>query len=293
MTNNLQPKVTLMIKTFNRKNSLIRLLRSLNKMTISFPILIADDSKKPYKEEILLLFKKMNIEYHVLPFDSGLSAGRNFLLRRVKTPFLILCDDDFVFDKRADVENALDLLIKLQYDILGGSFYNYICVENINDLFALFLKPKKILRYFFSIPKVSRYIGRFHVTDNYCKLEITNKKTNDLILNADVLNNFFIARTNSLKQLNGWDEKFKLGEHEDFFYRAKLQGFKIGFYSRFGIRHYPVMNKNYQLFRQRSMEFKKEFPKKFGFEKYVEINIDKNEVLFSYSTYEQNSIIPL
>lgn len=38
-----------------------------------------------------------NIFYHKIDNDSGLAAGRNFLIQQVLTDFVLVLDDDFVF----------------------------------------------------------------------------------------------------------------------------------------------------------------------------------------------------
>lgn len=37
----------------------------------------------------------------------------------------------------------------------------------------------------------------------------------------DIVLNFFAARTDAVRQMGGWDARLKLGEHQDFFLRAK------------------------------------------------------------------------
>merc|ERR1712048_1269003 len=46
---------------------------------------------------------------------------------------------------------------------------------------------------------------------------------------ADMVANFFIARTAFVVDQVRWDPFFKVGEHEDFFYRAKLSHAYIRF----------------------------------------------------------------
>jgi GT2 family glycosyltransferase len=84
-------------------------------------------------------------------------------------------------------------------------------------------------------------------------------------------------------KVNGWDESFKVGEHEDFFYRAKLNGLKVALVEDLSAHHYPGAKKEYRAFRERSFELKKNFPKKFFFDEYREINTDNDTIIFSYS----------
>jgi hypothetical protein len=87
--------------------------------------------------------------------------------------------------------------------------------------------------------------------------------------------------------MKGWDEYFKVGEHEDFFYRAKLAGLKVALVNDFATRHYPGAGKAYRLYRERAFELKRDFPKKFCFNAYKEINADDKSIIFSYKPDEE------
>ena len=101
-------EITIIIKTFERKKSLICLLKSIQKYYPEIPIIILDDSRNNYKNEVMNKFSKLNIEYIVTEFDIGLSEGRNRILRKVKTKYFLLCDDDFEFDERTKLKQLLE-----------------------------------------------------------------------------------------------------------------------------------------------------------------------------------------
>jgi len=117
--------VSILIKTLERKKQLIHLLHSIKYYGFKGPIIIADDSKVPYKEEILSLFPQLNIKYIILPYDTGTAEGRNAMLRETKTPFFVLCDDDFIFEPRTRIPCMRHLMIEHNLDILGGVFIQY------------------------------------------------------------------------------------------------------------------------------------------------------------------------
>jgi beta-1,4-N-acetylgalactosaminyltransferase 2 len=71
--------ITLLIKTFERRNCLLQLVRSIRKYYPEVRILIVDDSKNP---EII---KDKYLDYHILPFNQGISYRRNHGLRHIKT----------------------------------------------------------------------------------------------------------------------------------------------------------------------------------------------------------------
>lgn len=281
MFNGTYNKLSILIKTFNRKGALLRLLRSLEKLNCPLPILIADDSQQPYQQEVISSFAGLNIQYHILPFDAGLAAGRNHLLKQVSTDYFLLCDDDFVFSRDTGLSEGLAMVQKHDLDIGGGTFLNYTSANNIRKIAGLLLKPTLLLRVIKEKPIRSAYIGNFKIENNSCTLFITNhNETGNTFHPCDCVNNFFIGKTSAVQKINGWDETFKVGEHEDFFYRARKNGLKTAFLENFSIRHYPVSNKTYLQFRERSFELKKEFLQKHGFCHYSEINADTGETIF-------------
>ena len=55
---------------------------------------------------------------------------------------------------------------------------------------------------------------------------------------ADMVANFFISRTAWVSETVRWDPYFKVGEHEDFFYRAKLARAYIRFCTNVVVRDF-------------------------------------------------------
>jgi GT2 family glycosyltransferase len=276
--------ISILIKTFNRKESLIRLLTSIEKQHSTLAVLIADDSEHPYQEEILHLFPSLSISYYCLPFDSGLSAGRNFLLTKTTTPYFLLCDDDFQLPVNFGLEKTLSVLTTYDLDIAGGRFDNYIIPNSFRKIVKLLLTPTAALRFIQKKPLPAVYVGYFKIQDGTCELHITNQvdERKDYIP-CDCVNNFFLAKTNKITDLGGWDDQLKLGEHEDFFYRALLKGLKTAFIPGFSVNHYPQYKGNYIAFRQRAQEYKKIFLTKFNFHTYTEKNTDSNKIIFQHT----------
>jgi len=104
---------TIIIKTFERPKCIQRLVSSIRNFYPEIHIIIADDSKNPSPIE--------GTEYHVLPFDCGLSYGRNFLVEKVPTKYLLLLDDDLIFINQTKIEKFVDILDSDdRIDIVGG-----------------------------------------------------------------------------------------------------------------------------------------------------------------------------
>ena len=266
--------ITVLIKTNDRFKCLDRLLKSLFKFYPNIKVLIADDGRKDYKEAILKKYFKYDITYYVLDYDMGLSYGRNFLLKKVKTPYFLLCDDDFVFDKKTNIVKTLNMIKKEKLDILGGYVRNYKTVSSFKDNIVLFIE--KIIRY--ELP--SNYIGSFEeknqvLTVNYRIHDFPDYEETDIVLN------FFIGRTNSIKKMGGWDNNLKLQEHTEFFYRAKLNKLKVAFTNSFSVKHMPVRLGAYKDVRER--DFTHIFMKKYNFKK----------MNFNYDDKSRNVIVTM
>ena len=102
--------ITFIVKTFERFYCIKRLVKSIFKYYPDANILIADDSEVSCKTYFYKKYGDGNITVYELEKDCGLSYGRNFLLERVKTKYFVLLDDDFVFDKRTNIEVAPSII---------------------------------------------------------------------------------------------------------------------------------------------------------------------------------------
>ena len=263
--------VTFIIKTFERFYCVKRLVRSIYKKYPRAKVLIADDSTvscKSYFEN-----SKWNnwVKVIELEKDCGLSEGRNVLIDNVETDYFLLLDDDFVFDKKTNIERALEILNEKGLDILGGYIRNY---TEINSFFTLIkLIIQRILRY----EKAANYIGNLSYNSatktlhaNYIRKQFPKYVDTDLVLN------FFIARTRIVREKNRWDDELKLQEHTAFFYKAKINGLKVGFSNEFSIQHRPIKLKKYSTYRGRN---------------YTKIFMEKNNIDIIESTYDDGEAI--
>ena len=282
MTNQLHHKLSVLIKTFDRKSSLIKLLQSLEKFHPGLPILIADDSRESYRGEIISRFPKLLIQYYTLPFDTGLAAGRNFLLHKTTTPYFLLCDDDFVVDHRLNLEKTLAAIETAQLDIGGGTLLNYTTAKTIRRFARVMLTPSMASRFILNKPTEVYYTGNYQVDNNHCTLSISWRKPSTSIYHCDIVCNFFIGRSAAILNMQGWNDQFKVGEHEDFFYRAKQYQLKVAWLDDFAIAHYPVAPASYLPFRQRVLTFKQQFVEQSGLDSFREIDGNTGETAFFF-----------
>ena len=108
-------KITIIIKTFQRQHLLRQLIESIRNKYPKILIKVADDGHAPSALNI------DNVDYYILPYDIGLSAGRNFLLNKVKTKYFVLLDDDHVFIEKTKLDKMFNILEKYrQIDLLSG-----------------------------------------------------------------------------------------------------------------------------------------------------------------------------
>ncbi len=180
--------VTAVIKTFQRPRRCQALIDSIRALHPYLRIVVVDDSRvsTPFH----------HAETLVLPFDSGVSAGRNAALAAVETPYVINLDDDLVFFRKTGLAAALALL-RGQSDlaIMGGVMLD-LPHYGWNHSLGGALHPSAASSL---IPEGTR-IGPLTV--------------------GDKVSNFFIARTEAVRSI-GWDPQVRRLDHADFFTRAK------------------------------------------------------------------------
>lgn len=180
--------LTAVVKTFQRPRALQRLVASIRRLYPDLRVIVVDDSRQPLRPPA--------VETLVLPFDSGVSAGRSAGLARVETPYMLNLDDDFVFYRHTDLAAALRLMeAHPQIDLMGGQVVHLPLFHTTDyrraGLLAAEVAPATPL---------GSLVGGLPVYDKVA--------------------NFFLARTERLRQVD-WDPALKRMEHADFFTRAR------------------------------------------------------------------------
>ena len=112
---------TAIIKTFLRDKCLFHCVQTLKESYPSIHIVVADDGHPSQEKRDQLMFMGVD-EYIEMPWNRGLSAGRNVLLDAARTPYVLLCDDDFSFTEDTNIENMRRLMDVS--DIAAGLVYN-------------------------------------------------------------------------------------------------------------------------------------------------------------------------
>lgn len=240
-------EVTFIVKTFERLSCVKRLVRSIYKYYPGAIVRIADDSEVSCKNYIEKEYPDKDIKVYEISKDSGLSYGRNFLLDHVSTDYFVLLDDDFVFDKKTNIEQGIGLLVENDIDIIGGFFRNYSEVNKWYDWL------KVIYREIFNKAIPCNYIGELNMDENN-KILYANYRRKDFpeFCKTDIVHNFFVAKTDVIRDKNKWDDELKLQEHTAFFLNAKKNGIKVAFTNSMSVKHKPIRLKKYNSFRDRN-----------------------------------------
>lgn len=181
-------ELTVVVKTILRHESLCQCIESISRVVgRHVPIIIVDDSPQPFGGSF-----EPQVQYHHVPREIGLSAGRNYGLRFVKSKYVMFADDDAQLISPEPFLKAVFYYLENGFDLVGEA--------------ALYttLRPEKDEVLVWEAP-ITELIERCEITDN-----------------------FFIAHTSAVKNVL-WDESIMIGhEHADFFFRFRKAGYKVG-----------------------------------------------------------------
>lgn len=212
-------KIDFLIKTFRRPECIIQLLTSINHYYPDAKVIVADDggSTKEFYEQFNDL--QIDITVRFLPFDTGLSAGRNIMVEETERPYKLILDDDFVFTQHTDLSKMVKEIEKKDVGVVCGSLW----------------QDGRVINYECELVKK----GRLMV------LKPTDKKDIDIGLN------FCLIRSEVFDEVK-WDDQFKIGgEHMDFFLRLKETKWKVRYLPEVRANHVKVASEEYAGFRSR------------------------------------------
>ena len=207
-------KIAIGIKTFMREETLFKTLDSIEKyFPYPYKLYIADDGGVSNEKEYR--YQQLGLRGHVvirLPFNSGLSFGRNEIIRRVKEKYVFMLDDDIrltdsdsikkmkqVLDSADNIGLCAGVIYQENGEPFGGRAYSQGLVLEID---------KGILFRHKSTGKLAKADG---VLYNY----------------ADQVVNFFLAQRAIFEKVT-WDNRIKIEfEHMDFFLNLKQTKWKV------------------------------------------------------------------
>ena len=246
--------VTVITHTHGRLGPVQRMYDSIQTWYPGTRLLVSDDGGN---NDVKSGFEAPFASVIQLPFDAGLSAGRNTLVATATTPYVFLLDDDFTV---SDATHLDYLLRVLEADAPGGRYH-----------FASTVIPADVESFAFHF----RGLMETHYGD--LVLSPGSYGTAFGCTHVDFVPNVFMARRSTLKHVR-WDPDLKLGEHEEFFLRAKKSGVRILSCDHAEVEHHqltwwtgtpPLRDAAYVEKRKRVYEFFKLALRKAGLKRLV------------------------
>lgn len=111
-------EITVLVKTFNRYKPSTELIISVNKSYPTLKVIVADDGILNQERYYRRLGNR--IKYYKLKYDQGLSHGRNYLVKKAKTKYVLILDDDFQFTNKTNLYALYQQHITFDADIVSG-----------------------------------------------------------------------------------------------------------------------------------------------------------------------------
>jgi len=228
--------ITAIIVTFLRDKCLFRCISSLRRTYPQIKILVGDNGHLSLKK--LNFVRRYKGEYYRLPFACGISYGRNFLLKKVKTLYFLVGDDDFYYTKSAGIEKMKKLLDIA--DIVGGrlkegnEIRKYEIKWREEDGGLVYEQVPEKHKYYKGVPYIE----------------------------SDMVFNYFVAPIDLGIE---WDKNIKVAfEHSDFFLNCKKKKKKVICSVKSIVHHKKETFPEYEKYRY-SFEDKEYFFKKWKY----------------------------
>ena len=238
----MQDKVTLIVKTFERPRCINRLVYSVKMKYPNLRMIVADDSRKSRPIA--------GVEHLRMPYDSGVSAGRNLALSKVDTPFVVTLDDDFVFNDKTCLENWLNIMESTNLDLVGGNVDGH-----------------------------PAYNSSLHIEDNALIFKSEPVGTEGDFYLWNIVLQFWMGRTDKIKEIGGWDDDFKTVDHIIFFARS-ISKLKIGHCPDVTVGHMQIQDQKYYNHRNgRMQQYLRLLMEKLGVNRVIDVH---GRTLYTY-----------
>jgi len=196
-------QLTAVISTTDRPKSLRRLTRSLRRYLPQVSVLVADQSQQPAT--------RLKIDTIRLPAGAGRGAGCNALLARVRTRYFLMLDDRCELHRDAQVDRLLQRVADDELDVAAGELVG--CDRRL----WLFVRRR---------PQSEH--GLLEFSGDALTLRPGHRSIGDGFLWCDLVHNFYVARTDKVRSMGGWDPELMNDQREEFFVRAHRHGLRVG-----------------------------------------------------------------
>ncbi|MBI1314108.1 glycosyltransferase [bacterium] len=257
-------RITFGITSFERPRLLERLVASIRRRYPEAGILVADNGR--LKANLPSDVQVLNLE-----FDCGLSRARNALIDNLKTEFLLLLEEDFLFTDETRIEPFVEILdTDHEVGMIGGA------MRGGNGRLGLYCLDIDIFR------------GVMYVQDATRRMRVTQFGTSYRI--CDIAWNFGLFRKEFLA-MNRWDDRLKVGEHAAYFHQAKLRGhWRVAATPSVVIYHVPDhRTEHYSRHRLRAKNYVKDYLEENGLTDYRRVP----PALFHDDAYGKPNIVVL
>jgi len=196
-------QLTAIIPTRGNPKPLGRLRRSLKRAYPKLQVLVADDGMDSPTQGDGRSIR--------LPAGVGRGAACNAMLARLRTPYFLLLDEQCEIGKETQLNQLLQLVATDKLDIASGDFVG--CQKRL---------------WFFVHQKPQPGHGILELAGDQLTLQSGYRSTGEGFFWCDMVHNFFVARTEKVRAMGGWDPELKNDEREEFFVRAHRQGLRVG-----------------------------------------------------------------
>lgn len=257
--------VTAIVISFLRPAYTEACIRSLREQYPDIRIIVGENGHRSV--DLDRTCREVGAQYIILPFDSGVCIGRNRLVELVETPYVLVGDDDFLYDENAKADAMHAFLERHpEYDLIGGRILQDGEVKNYQGL-------------------VEYRRTHFQTYPIDPDAQMDTDQDGFRHCPADLTFNYFVARTEKVRSVP-WDEEIKVAyEHFSWFHDFKNAGGKVAFSPDPIVIHKPEhiraiveasgSHAEYQAFRNRKSD-KERFFAKYGIRYTIGMRGQKN-----------------
>ncbi len=261
---------TVCVTVLFRFDRLQALLCSIRRFYPQIEIIVADNSFRPedWGNHEFLALREILVSYAarpvMLPLDSGVSATRNAAVTAARTPYVIICEEDFEFSPRTDLEKLLRPIRAGQADLVGG-LEHYTNPANGWIRFCIPPHLPPMVQYAAHVEFAGSWPRRqllFQPVDNRDMTELSGV----ICRKADVIHNFYAARRDTYL-LAPCDDRIKVCEHLDHFLRLKERGARVYYTPESAVDHYTpgdTVDPRYQRLRHGGANYHQRFCENWG-----------------------------
>jgi len=249
--------LTAVVISFLRPKYTIDCIKYLRKNYPNIKILVGEQTKSFSNHLLVKTCKKYNAQYIKLPWDCGVGESRNILIENADTDYILIGDDDFLYDEKSIVGRMLTFIENTDFDLVGGRILQDGNIRNYQGFINIYpdhleTKPLK----------------------NPDEITRTEPLSGLRYEKCDLVFNYFIIKKN-VAQKYKWDKNIKVAyEHHHFFVGLKKAGVKVAFSPDPIVKHkfqnYPL-SQQYKYHRMRVAD-KKYFLESLGLDYTISIN---------------------